>query len=231
MLCLVLVPISALAAPPTVRPEVTTTAPLAVGAGVLVEAGPRLRVATQIGVLPGPYVDGITTAIGALEPSWTPEASALVEAALGPSAIWRTEAGWRPLPKLGLYGHGTYALAGLGGSATAAEIVEAALGSPLPVQGLGRELEFDARATLHLLGVEVGWDQRLWRGLHLRAGLGWAFTVAASADIAAPDEVRRLGQRAVAEAEAEAGAWLGEVLRSYAHPPTVTVAVGWAFGG
>ncbi|MEQ1567916.1 MAG: hypothetical protein ABMA64_19915 [Myxococcota bacterium] len=228
--------LTAAAAPPSVRPELVTTAPIDVGVGVLSEFGPRLRVATQVGLLPDPYLDGIEAGIGALDPTWTDSESELVDAALDGSVVWRTEAGWRFAPGLGLYLHGAYTFAGLGGSATAQEIVEGLGGVEIPTGGgpLGFDpdpVEFDATAALHLVGAELGWDQRLWRQLHLRVGVGWSFTVGSSTTIAPAFEPNPLAAAAWDAAGEAAADSLDGLFRGYAHPPTVTVAAGWSFSG
>lgn len=219
--------------PVEVRPEILTTAPVDIGIGVLVEAGPRLRLATQIGLMPGPYEDGINGAIGWFVPEWTEEEQALVEAVVDGSLVWRTEAGWRFVPKLGLYAHGAYTFARLGGEATPAELVEAWTATALPDDPRlpVTERSYEASAALHLLGAEIGWDQRLWRSLHLRAGVGWSFTVASHTEIGPAFDPGPLAARAYDAAGTAAASYLDDTFQGYAHPPTVTLALGWAIGG
>jgi hypothetical protein len=222
-----------LAGPLQIRPELATSAPVDVGVGVLVEGGPRLRAATQLGMMPDPYLDGINAAIGLFEPSWSEEEKALVEAALDGSLVWRTEAGFRWLPKLGLYSHAVYTFVGLGGQATTEEIIEGLTGEQVPDDtrfGQSGGREYEATAALHLLGTEIGWDQRVWKRLHVRAAVGWNFTVGSNTTIGPafePAAVAAPAYEAVGEAAAD---YLDSIFQGYAHPPTVTVAVGWALG-
>jgi hypothetical protein len=233
LLVLSVLPGVSLAAPLQIRPELATSAPIDVGVGVLVEGGPRLRAATRLGLLPDPYLDGINAAIGLFEPSWTAEEEALVETALDGSLVWRTEAGWRFVPRLGLYTHAVYTFAGLGGQATTEEILEALTGEQVPDDtrfGQAGGREFEAAAALHLLGAEIGWDQRVWRRLHVRAAVGWNFTVASNTTIGPAFEPAPVAAPAYA-AVGEAGAdYLDSIFQGYAHPPTVTLAVGWSLG-
>lgn len=219
--------------PLEVRPEISSTFPIHVGAGVLVEGGPRIRGALSFGLMPKPYQDGINSSIGWFVPSWSEEEKALVDAALDGALAMRAEAGWRFVPKLGLYLHGAYTFAGLGGSATAEDLIEAYAGTNLPedtrLDGVARE--YRASAALHLLGAEVGWDQKLWRSLHLRAAVGWSFTVASQTSIGPDFEPAPIAAPAYEAAGQAASDYLDDTFQGYAHPPTVTLALGWAFGG
>jgi hypothetical protein len=230
---LTLLPVVCLAAPLEVRPELATSAPIDIGAGVLIEGGPRLRAATQLGFLPNPYLDGINAAIGMFEPSWTEEEKQLVETALKGSLVWRTEAGWRYARKLGLYTHAVYTFAGLGGQATTEELIEGLTGEQIPDDtrfGQSGGREYEATAAIHLLGAEIGWDQRVWKRLHVRAAVGWNFTVASNTTIGPafePAAVAAPAYEAVGEAAAD---YLDSLFQGYAHPPSVTLAVGWSLG-
>ncbi len=211
--------------PTTVRAEVVTTAPLTVGLGLLAEGGPRLRVGTSLGVLPGPYVDGINGAIAAFVDSWDDGERQLVEDTLTSSVVWQLHAGWRPAG--GFVVSGGSQLVTLGGASTTADLVTGLTDAELPPGFEGAPLT--ASATLFLLGAELGWDQRVWQGLHVRAGVGWSFTVTSSTHITAQSD-RILGD-AVLDGLAAAGeVYLDDTFRKYAHPPTATLAVGWAFG-
>lgn len=209
--------------PPTARVELLTTAPVTVGLGALVETAPRLRVGTSLGVLPGPYVDAVNAAITLLEPSWTADERQLVEDTVSTSVVWQTNVGWRPVS--GLVVQADAHVVALGGRSTTATLVRALTDAEIPAEAEGTPL--DATATLGLLGAEVGWDQPLGRALHLRTGLGWSFTVASATRIGA--DADRPAVDAILDRAGEAGAaYLDTQLRRYAHPPTLTVALGWA---
>lgn len=211
--------------PPSVRVEVGTTAPLDVGVGALAEAGPRLRLGTSVGVMPGPYVDGINAAIALFTPGWGEDEQRLVDDTLRSSLVWQANAGWRPAAGFVVQADSTVVT--LGGASTTAALVSALSEASLPPGFEGAEL--DATATLWLLGGELGWDQAVWRGLHLRGGLGWSFTVASRTTITA-DRAGFLGDRALDALAVGGAAYLDDTFRRYAHPPTARLALGWAFG-
>jgi hypothetical protein len=204
--------------------EALTVVPVSAGAGVGLEVGPRLRARTSLGAMPGPYRDGILAAVGAIEPQFTDQQAALVDASLKGPVVWRSELGWRPFPTAGLYLHGTYTLVTLGGATTGADVVEELAGVTLP-PGVGGELSVSA--TLHQLGPEVGWDQPLGPTIHLRLGVGWNFTVAAHTRLRADLDGVPLEADLLVNQAADLGAH--ELVR-YGHPPTVTIGLGWAFG-
>lgn len=214
-----------------IRPEIVTTAPMHVGADVLVEVGPRIRGSVGAGVMPRPYVAGINWAIALFVPEWDEDEKTLVANTLSSSLVVPVRAGWRPFPKLGATVEGGYTLVTLGGESTAAELLEGLAGAELPDDPRlgGEALEFSATATLHLVGIELGWDQKLWRGLHLRGGLGWSFTVASTTDIEPEFETGPLVEVVTDELELYGETFLDDTFEGYAHPPTLTIATGWSF--
>ncbi len=213
--------------PPVVVAEAGTVAPVFVGAGARVELGPRLRFGAAGGPMPQAYLTLVNEVIQAFYPPYTDDAATLVDVALDRAGALRLSAGARPFRALGFTTDATYTYVGGAGATTGSELVEAFVG------GDGRNLgenppTVDARASLHLLGAEVGYEHRVWERLVLRGALGFGFTVAAGASIEA--EVAR-GRRTVdGELAAEGEAALIDVLQGYAHTPTASVMLGWSFG-
>lgn len=224
------------AAPPhpdgwAVTTGLSTDVPVDISLGVRLEMPGRLYTQASLGVVPRPYVQLANEASMALFPeSYSEDNATLVEEALSSSVLLRLHAGWRPLPAHGWTFGGGVAYAALGGDATGAELVAglAGVSSPRPTSG-SATIEADARVLL--LEVATGWDLPLWRGLVLRPGLGWSFTVWARSDLEPAFEVRPAAQRALDELEAQGEAYLDETFRRYVHPPRVSLALGWRFGG
>ncbi len=218
----------ALASPAVLRPEVGTDVPLAVSAGALVEAGPRLRLRGSVGLLPGPYTRAANDMAQALFPSYTDPYRQMVEAGLDHAVVVRVHGGWRPFEKLGAYAHGGWTHLNASGSATGTELLEAIVGRSLPV---GTDITtIDARETAHLLDVELGWEQPIARSpLTLRVGLGWSFTMGANASLALQDPVKLpFLASAVDELLADGEVEIERATTAYVHPPVVAVALGWA---
>lgn len=224
----------------SVRPEVLTDAPIHAGAGVLLELPGRVRVHTALGLLPESYVGLINDAVGAIAPGYSDAEAELVEGTLQRSLVWRTQVGWRPLPKRGLYLHLGYGMVTLGGDNTAEELLEGLTGRSFdeqtttpPLRGGGQPSAsgrtFTAGSTLHMLGGELGWEWTLWRQVSLRTGLAWSYTVAAQATVSADFEARTpAGKLLLADLERASEEYLVDTYRSYVHPPSVVVALGWA---
>jgi len=219
------------------RPELLTDAPIHLGAGALLELPGRVRVHTALGWLPEPYVELINSGVSALDDGYSDAEAELVQGALQRSLVWRTQVGWRPMSDRGLYLHLGYALVTLGGGTTAEELLEGLTGKGFeettagPLRGgqpsaSGRT--FSAGSTLHLLGVETGWEWSLWRSLWLRAGLAWSFTVGAKATVEADFEARTAAGRVLlADLEQASEQYLEDTYRSYVHPPSLVLALGW----
>lgn len=222
--------------PWTLTPEVGTEVPLAVDVGLRLETPYRLRLRLGVGVLPGPYVALANDVALALFPEGYDEQTAiLVESALTDALLLRARASWRPARKAGFtFGSGvTYA--SLGGSATAAELLEGLLGVEVPDQDGGSTLDVDATAQVLLVDGALGWEIRPFkedhplRGLQIRPTLGWAFSVRARSELEPDFEVRPRAQPALDRLVDEGETYLDEVITAYVHPPLIGIQVGWRF--
>lgn len=205
---------------------VGTDFPVTVGARAHVEAPFRLRLSTSIGILPGPYVDAINGIVVAMG-GYSDATADLVRAALKSSLVWRTHVGFRPFERLGLYVEGGYGLVTLGGDATASQIVAGVTGKQPPATEQSGDKTYDAKATLHMVDAEVGWDFAVWERLSVRLAIGGAFTVASSTTIEPTYSPR--APRLVQEFTAEGEKYLDDTFTSYVFTPVVGLGVGYLF--
>lgn len=204
-----------------------TDFPMSLGVRGGLELPFRLRISTSLGLLPKPYVkviDGFLRGISAYDDA----TGDLVVSSLQSSLIWRTHAGYRPFPKLGLYGDVGYGLVTLGGGATTAELVSALAKVEIPAADRGAgSRTLTAKSSLHMVDVEIGWEQVFESGLFLRGALGGAFTFAASTSIE-PDFQPRAPQlfgRLTSAGET----YLDDVYTSYVFVPVLTLGAGYLF--
>jgi hypothetical protein len=205
---------------------VATDFPVDVAARLAVETPFRLRLNTQIGFLPGPYVsamNGILEGFGAYDSS----TGDLIKSALQSSFVWRTHVGYRPFRKLGLYADAGYGLVTLGGNATTAQLVTAVTGATYPATETGADKSFDAKATLHMLDVEIGYDIPIASPFELRAALGGAFTLGSSTTLT-PDFTPR-SPRAVDAFVSAGESYLNTTFRSYVFTPVLTLGASYVF--
>ncbi len=210
-----------------VQPEIVTEFPVHVGARVTAEGPYRLRYSLSGGSMPGPYLDTIHAVSTSF--AWYDDLTAdLISATLQNSLVIRNHLGWRPFAKLGFQFEVGYGWVGLGGGLTGAEVIEAATGKSLNGE-FGENLAVDAKATLHMLDATVGWDQRVWRGLHARLDLGAAFTLGSKTVLTPEFDVPRRAEPAVDDLMAEGEAYLDDTFRTYVHTPTVGLGLGWQF--
>ncbi len=209
-----------------------TDAPLFVGAGLQFEGPLRLRLSTSVGLLPDGY---LSTVNGVLVPVLTdsgygePQAE-LVEAALNNALVSRTTLGWRPFEDSGFHFGLGYTFIGLGGNASTGELLKGVTGMEVPDNDRTEEYLFDARAAIHQVHAEVGWEWRPIANLYARAGLGFGLTVGAVSDIEAQEPPPRPAAAAALDALERAGdAYLEDLLVSYIHVPYLSLSVGWAW--
>lgn len=201
----------------------STSVPTEVALRATVETPYRFRLTTSVGLLPEPYL-ALSNAILVGAEAYNQATADLIEAALGYGLVWKLRAGWRPFAKLGLYVELGYMLATLGGGASGQEIIAGASGQPPPASGGGRQ--YDLAATTHLIDLEIGWrfdlfKQRLW----LLVAVGYSGVLGATATVT-PDFASSSPRLTAAFANASA-AYLVDVLTTYVHTPTVTVAIGY----
>ena len=85
-------------------------------------------------------------------------------------------------------------------------------------------------STLHMLDAELGWEWWLGSEVSLRLGLGWAYTVSASAELDVSIEPSNAQEEEVVGLiEQEGSRQLGELYTSFFHPPSLNVALGFRF--
>jgi hypothetical protein len=198
--------------------DAATDIPIHVGGRVELEAWHRLRLWTSLGVLPEPYVEMIDY-FGQAFGGYDDATSELIVSSLKRSLVWRLHAGWRPFKDAGFTVDLGYTLATLGGDTQTSELLGAALGRDVSSE-VGTT--FDLDATVHLLGVELGYRWPLPAGFSVRASLGFATTVAASTQAEPSDtNARSLGTAELLEV------YLDDVFTRYVHFPYVGVGVGY----
>jgi hypothetical protein len=208
-----------------VSAEAGTDFPIAVALRGAVEFPYRIRASTALGLMPGPYVDAINGVLVAVK-AYDDDTARFVKGALQSALVWRTHLGYRPFASLGLYADVGYGLVTLGGGATGAQIVSAATGRTVPMEAT-TALDFDARATLHMLDVEVGWQFLLGEQWIIRPALGGAFTLAANTSLT-PNYTPR-APSAVAAFTNYGATYLHDTLTRYAQVPLISVYGGWRF--
>ena len=205
---------------------VATDFPVDVAARLAVETPFRLRLNTQVGFLPSGYVsamNGILEGFGAYDSA----TGDLIKSSLQSSFVWRTHVGYRPFRKLGLYLDAGYGMVSLGGNATTAALVSAVTGATYPATETGADKSFDAKATLHTLDVEVGYDIPIARHFELRAAVGGAFTLGSSTTLT-PDFTPRT-PKAIDAFVAEGESYLNTTFRSYVFTPVFTLGANYVF--
>jgi len=205
--------------------QILTDLPIQVGAKIWLELPYRLRLSTSFGYLPGGYVDIINDILVAAHAYSQSEAD-LIRSALQSSFIWRLHVGWRPLKNRGFYFEVGYGLASLGGGASSAELIAGVTGKPIPPD-LGTNKGYLVSAVLHMVDVEVGWQWFVWKGLSLRAAVGFAGTVGAQTTVK-PNFQPRI-PAAQTGFTSYAASYLDQVYTSYVFAPVVSVAAGWRF--
>ena len=221
---------------PKLRAEVLTDVPISLGLGGLAEYQGQWRIATSVGLMPRSYVALSNAVVMQLPNTYTEPTAELIEETIQNSVVWSMVAGWSPR-SIGFYTHVGYRLVTLGGGATAASLIEGITGQMLgddDAASPDREpLMIDAASTLHMLGLEIGWEWPVLRfkseeSLILRASIGWSYTFRSSAVL----DVDFAGRRPIAkEALKQLGVageeYLVDTFDRYVHPPTVSLALGY----
>jgi hypothetical protein len=210
--------------------ELGTDFPIDAGGRISAEAPFRLRASTALGYLPGSYVDVINTWM-VQTGAYSEDTATLVRQAVQNSLVWRTHVGFRPFPKLGLYADAGYTFIGLGGGASAGQVIAALTGATLPPGGPmdPSTQTFSLTSTVHLLDVEIGWQFLLMEHLVLRAAVGGAFAFAESTKLTpnfqplSPDAMRAFMDYAEGRIDATIAQFKAPVA-------TVSVGYEWQFG-
>ena len=213
--------------PLTLQLDAGTEFPLHVGARATVEGPGRLRYSLSGGLMPTAYVDAINTVC--VDQGWYTENDAeVVSATLEGAVAIRNHLGWRPFPKAGFQFEVGYGFVGLGGSLTGSEALEIFAKRDIP-DAIGQNFEFSAVAALHQLDGTMGYDAKLYKGLHLRIDLGVAVTLASETQVEPGFDVPALGEPFVDELTDTVEADLDTLFLTYIHIPTLGVMFGWQF--
>ena len=206
--------------------EGLTDVPVQVGGRLSVEGPLRLRLGTSLGVLPGPYIDLINAVVVAAG-GYDDSTAELIRQSLKQSLVWRLHLGWRPFEDYGFYFELGYGLVTLGGGVEGEELITVVTGSPPPRDDPTSDRTYDVTSTLHMLDVEIGWRYELWRGLTLRAAVGFAGTLGAQSEVA--PAYRVVARRAVEAFTGAAERYLNDVYSTYVFTPVVSFALGYRF--
>jgi hypothetical protein len=229
-LLLAVLPGSARALPDDLHLTATvgTWFPVDVGAQLALETPYRLQIATSVGVMPRPYVQLIDDVMVAAH-AYDADTASLVEAALKNSLVWRTQVGWRPFAAWGFFFQASYSLVTLGGDLTGSQAIAAATGRTLPAEASGR-LDVDAKSTLHLLGLELGYRWLVLDRLAVQLVLGGLGTFAASTNLALRNAsaTPRLAS-AMAPMLRAGEQYLDDTYRSYVFAGYLGLQVGYRF--
>lgn len=208
-------------------PEAVTDLPIQVGGRLDIEGPWRLRLSTTLGVLPGAYVDLINAVMVAAD-AYDQDTADLIRAALKNSLIWRIHLGWRPFANYGFYFEVGYGLAALGGGLGGEQLISVATGVKPPSMGPANR-QYHINSILHMIDVEIGWRWLLWRGLSLRAAIGFAGTLDAHTTVTPDYNPMPMAKQAEAAFCAKSAAYLDDIYTSYVFAPVVSVGLGWRF--
>lgn len=205
--------------------EAITDFPLEVGGRLWTELPHRLRLSAALGYLPGGYVDGINAILVGVG-AYDQQTADTIRAALQSSLVFRAHAGWRPFTRRGFYFEVGYGLVTLGGGLSGAKALSLATGLGIP-PGVDGNRSYTVESRLHMIDAELGWQWLLWRGLSLRAALGFSGTLGSSTAIASKDgasagpfedSFMRSGE-----------SYLNDTYKSYVFTPVASLGLGWRF--
>lgn len=213
-----------------VTAEVFTEIPFQLGGAAIVDTPAPVQLRGGIGYLPGPYMRTANDFLVGAFDGYGREDAKLVESTVKNSLLWQLGAGIVSGDNQGVYFAVGYTAATFGGTAASATLIEQATGEELPDRVKEREdsLDFDVRASLHQLDLELG---LLWKFSHvsLRTGLGWSWTFASVANVDAQfDGDDERVDEVLEEIERRAEAHLDDTYRSYVHPPYLSIGIGFA---
>jgi hypothetical protein len=206
--------------------EVASTLPLDVGERVSLEAPNRLHIRASLGVMPGVYADWINDAVVAFGGYSEHEALA-VRRALGKSLVFRVQGGFRPFSNLGLYFDVGYSRMQLTGALTGTDVLLLGQGAIPPQDSTSPLRHYEVSSTLHLVILEIGWEQPVLDWLFVRGALGFAGTEGASSRIKplfSPSDARYVQTYCDLAAD-----YLDGLYAKYVYGPTLTLGAGVRF--
>lgn len=204
---------------------VGTRAPALIGAGVVYPLPARVRLVTEIGILPGGYVDLINATAEAF--SWYgPATSELVSVATANSLLIHVDAGYQFFPDKGFYAGIGYSIATLGGGTTTEELLESILDEEVPSNPSGVEREFAIDSTLHNFELVLGWRFDLPSDFTIRTELGLLWTLGSRVGV---ELEGGRGDVAAEVLERAAEVYLEDIYTTYVISPTVGIWFGKRF--
>lgn len=202
-----------------------TDLPVQIGGRLTAEFPYRLRLSTSLGVMPSPYIK-LVNAIVVSAGGYTQDTADALVATLANSLVWRTHLGWRPWR--GLYVEIGYGVTFLGGGVTGETILALTTGTK-PPQGSGAaSRNYDARLTLHMLDVEIGYELFFFkRRLALRFSLGYAGVMGANTSVKRKFDVQNpVAWNLFTDAMSHA---ITDAVKTYFHTVTISVGLGYRF--
>jgi hypothetical protein len=206
--------------------EVASTLPMDVAERMSLEAPNRLHARASIGVMPGPYTNLVTNAVVRFGGYDEAEAD-IVRQALGKSLVLRVQGGFRPFERLGFYLDVGYARVSLGGDLAGDEVLVLGRGAIVPQDATSPTRHYEVSSTLHLVVLEIGWQQPLTDWLVVRGALGFAGTQDANSSIKPlyqpgdPQFIQRYCD--------QAAEYLDRLYKDYVYTPTLTFGAGVRF--
>jgi hypothetical protein len=207
-----------------------TEAPISVGGVATLEVPGRILFQLGLGFMPKGYgnaIDGFLTSVGAYDQT----ISNLVRNAFTNSFVLRASAGWRPFPGHGLEILAGYTLMTLGGSTTAADVINAVLaesGSAQRVQS-AMNVDLPLSATLHNVHASLGWRWLLADDhVVVRASVSYIQCVASNVGVSLSNVG---GQAAAMEGPVNTAlnGFLSPYFTTYAKAPTLGLSAAYRF--
>ncbi len=205
--------------------EVGTELPIALGLSVGLEWPNGLRASSSAGYLPGRYVALINEVVQSVPNSYDSTTGDLIEETLQDSLIWRTHIGWQ-LP-YGMYADAGYGLAALGGGTSTEALLAGLTGRAAPSTS-GNARTYAVGSTLHMLDAEFGWKRVYRERFTVRAAIGVAATVAATATVEADSKPNQSARRRlIEEFESFSERYLVDTYTTYMFSPVITMSLGY----
>ncbi len=209
---------------------VGTYFPLSFTTEATVEFPLRILVQADIGWMPKPYSDTIVGLLGDFGVLSSVEEQ-LLKSAIQNSFVGRFSVGWRPFPSLGLEVLGGYTLVTAGGSTSAAQVIDAFLGS----RGSKDQLPAVASTTIPLstmmnaFHVSIGYRFLLLRDhLVLRASLSYLQCFSSSTGVDATPAFSNQ-QALVSRVNADIQGYLNPYFTQYVKIPVVGLTAAYRF--
>jgi hypothetical protein len=193
--------------------EAVTHAPIDIGCQAFLETPIRARLSMGAGWIPSTY-SGLLTSIAA-SASGDPLANAILNHASYSGQTFRVQAGFRPFPRLGLYGEFGYARLSVDG-----DLDLASSGVPALVSLGGG---YQAHTTMDMWLVEIGSEDELWDRMMIGLAFGVMWTFDARTTITSVRGAPTSPVLGQAAHQAEAA------LKTYGVVPTLTVRLGFDF--